>query len=51
MPSSWKIAEMWPQLVILIVAAAAIPYLQAAAIAVAFILYILLSFIHKPKKA
>ncbi len=51
MPSSWKIAEMWPQLVILIVAAATIPYLQAAAIAVAFILYILLSFIHKPKKA
>jgi len=51
MPSSLKVADMWPQLAILVIAAAAIPYLQAAAIAVAFILYILLSFIHKPKQA
>lgn len=41
----------WPQIVLIAVSAAAIPFLQVAALPLAFILYILLSFIYKPKEA
>jgi hypothetical protein len=40
-------AYMWPQLILVIVSLAALPFLNAAAIPVAFLLYILLSFIYK----
>jgi CDP-diacylglycerol--serine O-phosphatidyltransferase len=51
MPSSWRLANIWPQLIIVIATVAAIPVLQSAAIALAFILYIILALIHKPKQA
>ncbi len=50
MPSSFQMSKIWPQLLILIVTAAAFPFLQSGAIALAFILYILLSFVYKPKQ-
>jgi len=51
MPSSFKIGSVWPQLIIVVITAISIPFLKSAAIAVAFILYVILSFIHKPKQA
>jgi CDP-diacylglycerol---serine O-phosphatidyltransferase len=51
MPSSWKLANTWPQLVIVIATVASIPVLKSGAIALAFILYIILALIHKPKQA
>lgn len=45
MPSRWKLAEAWPQAVIVVATLAAIPLLRFNAIPVAFGLYILLSFI------
>jgi CDP-diacylglycerol--serine O-phosphatidyltransferase len=51
MPSSWKLANIWPQLIIVIATVAAIPVLKSASIALAFILYIILALIHKPKQA
>jgi CDP-diacylglycerol--serine O-phosphatidyltransferase len=51
MPASWSLGQIWPQLIILIVAVGCFPILKFAAIAAAFILYITLSFIHKPKHA
>ena len=46
-PEKWKISYMWPQLIIVIATLASIPFLSVAAIPLAFILYILLSFIYK----
>lgn len=51
LPAQWKPAYFWPQAVIIIGAAASIPILHVAALPLAFILYILLSFIYKPKEA
>jgi CDP-diacylglycerol--serine O-phosphatidyltransferase len=51
LPGSFSLGTIWPQLIIVVVAAAAIPFLQSAAIVLAFILYILLSFVYKPKTA
>lgn len=51
MPSKFSIATAWPQLVIVIVTLASIPVLKVAALPLAFILYVLLSFIYKPKEA
>jgi hypothetical protein len=42
---------MWPQAVIIAGGLAAIPFLQVAAWPFAFILYVLLSLIYKPKEA
>lgn len=50
MPSKWKIAYFWPQLVIVLVTLAAIPFIKIAAIPLAFLLYVILSFIYKPKE-
>jgi len=50
MPSSMKLSEGWPQLVLIVVAPVAAAVLKTAAIPLAFILYILLSFIYKPKE-
>ena len=47
MPSRWKMAYMWPQLVILVLSAVAIPFLQVAVIPFAFILYVLLSLAYR----
>lgn len=46
-PEKWKIAYLWPQLIIVIATLASIPFLGVAAVPLAFILYILLSFIYK----
>lgn len=46
-PAKWKMAYMWPQLILLIVSVALLPVLNAATVPVAFLLYILLSFIYK----
>ncbi|RYZ50059.1 MAG: CDP-alcohol phosphatidyltransferase [Sphingobacteriales bacterium] len=50
MPASWKLPHLWPQMIIIAVAAISIPYLKTGAITLAFILYILLSFVYKPKE-
>lgn len=50
MPSKWSIRSIWPQLIIILAAIASFPFLKSAAIVVAFILYLLLSFIYKPKQ-
>lgn len=41
----------WPQIALIVITAAAIPFLKIAAIPLAFILYIALSFVYKPKDA
>lgn len=51
LPSSFNVANIWAQLLIIIVAAASFPILKSASIALAFILYIVLSFVYKPKQA
>lgn len=51
MPTKWQPAYYWPQAVIIVAAFASIPMLHVAALPFAFILYILLSFIYKPKEA
>jgi CDP-diacylglycerol--serine O-phosphatidyltransferase len=51
MPSKWSMASAWPQLVLIIIALALIPVLKIAAIPAAFILYIILSLIYKPKQS
>jgi CDP-diacylglycerol--serine O-phosphatidyltransferase len=52
MPAKWQIKYMWPQIVLLLVALAAVPLLLAAAIPVLFVLYIVLSFVYKaPQEA
>jgi CDP-diacylglycerol--serine O-phosphatidyltransferase len=51
LPAKWNLANIWPQLVIIIVAAAAFPFIHVAALLLAFILYIILSFIHQPKES
>lgn len=50
MPSKWNLANIWPQLIIIIVTVSSLPFLKSAAILVTFALYILLSFIYKPKQ-
>ena len=47
MPSKFKTAYMWPQIILVIVTLATLPILKIAAIPLAFIVYILLSFIYK----
>jgi CDP-diacylglycerol--serine O-phosphatidyltransferase len=50
-PSKWRIAYFWPQLVIVVVTLAALPFIKVAAMPLAFVLYVILSFIYKPKEA
>lgn len=50
LPSKWSLATAWPQLVIVAFTLLAIPFIKAGAVLVAFALYILLSFIYKPKE-
>jgi len=52
MPAKWQVKYMWPQILLLLVALAALPLLNAAAIPVLFALYILLSLVYKaPQEA
>lgn len=46
-PASFKPAYAWPQIVLIVVTAAAIPFLSVAAIPLAFVVYIVLSMIYK----
>jgi CDP-diacylglycerol--serine O-phosphatidyltransferase len=50
-PSSFKMANIWPQLIIIIVAGLSAIFINVAAIPLAFLLYIVLSLIHKPQEA
>jgi CDP-diacylglycerol---serine O-phosphatidyltransferase len=50
LPSGFSMGKIWPQLLILVVAAASFPFLKSAAVALAFVLYILISFVYKPKQ-
>ncbi len=50
LPSSFSIANLWPQLLILLTGAALFPFLKSASIALALVLYIVLSFFYKPKQ-
>ncbi|WP_276133036.1 CDP-diacylglycerol--serine O-phosphatidyltransferase [Polluticoccus soli] len=50
-PAKWNIASMWPQLVVIAVALVAIPFINVAAIPLAFIIYIILSLVYQPKEA
>lgn len=50
MPSSFKLAAMWPQLLLIITGIGSFYFLKFGAIALCFVLYILLSFIYKPKE-
>jgi len=47
MPARWRMAYMWPQLVLVVLSAIAIPFLSFAVIPFAFILYVVLSFIYR----
>lgn len=51
MPGKFSMATMWPQLLLAVVAIGGWFVLHVAVIPVVFILYILLSFIHKPSNA
>lgn len=51
MPSSWQIKNIWPQIILLLVAIGGGIAIQAAIIPVLFILYVILSFIYKPAEA
>lgn len=44
MPAQWKMAYVWPQIVLIVATLAAAAILKIAAIPIAFILYIVLSF-------
>jgi CDP-diacylglycerol--serine O-phosphatidyltransferase len=46
-PAKWSIASAWPQYAVVLLTVAAMPFLQVAAIPVAFVLYVLLSMIYK----
>jgi CDP-diacylglycerol---serine O-phosphatidyltransferase len=50
-PAKWSLAAMWPQLIVIAVALAAIPFINVAAIPLAFIIYIILSLVYQPKEA
>ncbi|MCD6063753.1 MAG: CDP-alcohol phosphatidyltransferase [Flavipsychrobacter sp.] len=50
-PAKWSLATMWPQLVVIAVTLAAIPFINVAAIPLAFIIYIILSLVYQPKEA
>lgn len=52
MPAKWKLGSAWPQLILVIVTLAVMPFLHVAAIPLAFVLYILLSLVHRaPQEA
>lgn len=51
LPSSFRIANTWPQIVLILGTLVAIPALKFAAALVTFILYVILSFVYKPKEA
>jgi hypothetical protein len=50
MPSKWNLANLWPQLVIILTVVASFNYLKIAAITLGFALYILLALVYKPKE-
>ena len=50
-PAKWNLASMWPQLVVIAVAAVSIPFINVAAILLAFVIYIILSLVYQPKEA
>jgi CDP-diacylglycerol--serine O-phosphatidyltransferase len=47
MPTKWRLAYVWPQLILVIAALALIPFLQVIAFPVLFVLYVILSLTFK----
>lgn len=47
MPQRWKLAYCWPQLLIVVATLAAVPFIGASAIPLAFGLYIVLSLVYR----
>ena len=47
MPAKWNIAHTWPQIVLILATAAAVPFMKIVAAPFAFVLYVLLSIIYK----
>lgn len=47
MPTKWKLAYMWPQLVLIAFTAVAIPMFHVAAMPFTFVLYVVLSLVYK----
>ncbi|MBS1782427.1 MAG: CDP-alcohol phosphatidyltransferase family protein [Bacteroidetes bacterium] len=48
LPSTFNIKSIWPQLIIIVAAVGLFPLIKSAALALAIILYILLSFVYHP---
>lgn len=46
-PPKWDAANLWPRLVVVLAAGIAIPYVGYAALAVAFVVYVIVSMIYK----
>ena len=46
MPSQWKIAAIWPQLILLVLAAVSVPFLGYMAAPLLFVAYVLLSLVY-----
>lgn len=51
MPDSWTMTHLWPRLFVILSVVATYPLLKAEAILIGFIVYIITSFIYKPKEA
>ena len=47
MPTQWNLKAIWPQLILVVVAAVGAPLLKVAVLPLLFILYIIVSFIYK----
>ncbi len=50
-PPRWSLAYAWPQLVLVLLSAASIPFVGYAAIPLGFILYVVISFIYRSPEA
>ncbi len=51
LPSSFSIGRMWAPALVILTGLVALPFLKFAAITLAFVVYIILSIVHKPNKA
>lgn len=51
MPDNWSIAHLWPRLLVVLSVGISYYWLQSEAIVIGFIVYIISSFIYKPKEA
>ncbi len=47
MPAKWNLASAWPQLILVVGTLAAVPFLKVAVVPFAFVLYVILSLLHR----